>query len=401
MYSSVLFHNVKEKMEKYRKKFSCAGKYLPFAQEKKVTCAVVIPSFAESSYLPKTLMSLAKNAPHLLLKTCVVIVLNSPRNSQSAEDMIEDTLQTLNWLSNCAPKVLNVFIARELDGNTHLILDAGVGEARKIGMDIAIELLDANSPSFIASLDADTLVEENYLDELFNFFKEKHSDAAIIDFTHQTGMNDIETEAVKIYEQYLKNYVEWLRHAGSPYAFHTIGSAMAFTPKAYIRAGGMKLRKGGEDFYFLQALKKTGTIGLISETTVHPSARFSTRTPFGTGNALKKIAEGKSAIFHNPEIFEILKIFFLLTNELFENPKLNLEDWLNSIDENIRAFLKQKDFPVVWMKILRNTADNPQKRKEAFHSWFDAFKTLKFIHFCEIRNPAKFAKKSKEEIVLI
>jgi len=50
---------------------------------------------------------------------------------------------------------------------------------------------------------------------------------------------------------------DWLlQQAGSPYAYHTIGSAFACRAEAYIAAGGMNRRHAAEDFYFLQQLAK-------------------------------------------------------------------------------------------------------------------------------------------------
>ena len=50
--------------------------------------------------------------------------------------------------------------------------EGGVGMARKIGMDKALRLLNKNfsEKKLIVSLDADTLVQTNYLDAIKNYF---------------------------------------------------------------------------------------------------------------------------------------------------------------------------------------------------------------------------------------
>ncbi|MEM4247718.1 MAG: hypothetical protein QXH80_00460, partial [Candidatus Nanoarchaeia archaeon] len=118
-----------------------------------------------------------------------------------------------------------------------------------------------------------------------------------------------------------------LTFAGSPYAYHTLGSAMAFRASAYISAGGMPRKNGGEDFYMLQALRKIGRIGLISNTTVYPSSRISDRVPFGTGPRLKQYLDGtKNNYVYNPQIFKDLSVLYSLL----------AKDW--TILADLRAF---------------------------------------------------------------
>ena len=74
---------------------------------------------------------------------------------------------------------------------------------------------------------------------------------------HQPGSRRRKQRAIDRYELFLRHYVLGLKLAGSPYAFHTVGSAMACTADAYVRRGGMNTRAAGEDFYFLQHLSRT------------------------------------------------------------------------------------------------------------------------------------------------
>lgn len=374
--------------EKYRRKFSFANKYCLNKEAAKFAAAVVIPSCAEKDLLPETLHSLAQNDKFLLKKTAIIIVFNHPRNSQNIQEFIAENRESLFFLEFFSAKLLlNIFYVQDFSGNFDLELDGGVGEARKIGMDIALRILDPSFDSFITSLDADTTVETDYLTELFKFFEEKKAGAATLGFSHSREKSTPELlRAIEIYEKYLMDYVEGLKNAGSPYAFHSIGSAMAFTPQSYIRAGGMKIRRGGEDFYFLQELVKTSSVSEIKKILVHPSARLSERVPFGTGPALKKIISGEKRYCHNQLAFNELKKIIESAMLLCENRNNDPLLWLSRFDNlKTREFLLEQNFPQNWKKIVSNTPDSMGKRLKAFQCWFDAFKTLKFIHFCENR----------------
>ncbi|HRR29497.1 MAG TPA: glycosyltransferase, partial [Victivallales bacterium] len=304
-------------LEKYRQKLSFANKYLLKGKFAKFAAAVVVPSYAEGKYLIETVESLIRNTGTFLDRTAIIFIVNHPRDLQKS--ILPDNKESISYLKKLQNRFKNFFLVSDKDGMEDLTLDNGVGEARKIGMDLALEIVEEKD-SFIASLDADTLVNKNYLTVLFNFFEKKNADAAVIAFSHRNDENTPEIiDAIKLYERYLKNYVNGLKDAGSPYAFHSIGSAMAFTARAYIRAGGMKIRKGGEDFYFLQSLVKTGKVGEINEVLVYPSNRLSERVPFGTGPALKKILSGNRKIFHNPLVFKELKMVLSSAMEFCEN----------------------------------------------------------------------------------
>src|SRR5690606_12885119 len=162
------------------------------------------------------------------------------------------------------------------------------GLARKIGLDHGARLCP---DGVLISLDGDTAVEETYLASIAAHFREHPaSRAAVVEYSHSlegsTGFN----EAMARYEIFMRYHVIGLSLAGSAYAFHTIGSAMACRSEAYAAVGGMARKQAGEDFYFLQALAKLGPMGYIGDTVVRPSARCSWRVPFGTGRALSDAA---------------------------------------------------------------------------------------------------------------
>jgi hypothetical protein len=192
----------------------------------------------------------------------------------------------------------------------------GVGLARKIGMDRVLEVLGGKRglPPLLICLDADTLVDDQYLPAIEHFFSENDAMAAVIPFAHQDFGDDSILEAITHYEIFLRYYVMGLKHAGSPYAFPTVGSTITCTEPAYVAVRGMSLRQAGEDFYFLNKLAKTGRIGHINNTKVHPSVRPSDRVPFGTGpSVLKHLHNPRDRCMgYHPEIFNIIKIFLTI-----------------------------------------------------------------------------------------
>ena len=57
--------------------------------------------------------------------------------------------------------------------------------------------------------------------------------ALIYRFSHKPSGHSLIDDAHAKYEAFLRYYVLGLQHAGSPYAFLTIGSCIAVTPTAY------------------------------------------------------------------------------------------------------------------------------------------------------------------------
>ncbi len=356
--------------------------------------ALVIPVCAESEYLPRTLESLADNHGAGLDDTLVILVVNNPPpvslggSAKFAEN--RETLRLLRASQFPFQEGLNLSWIDASASGFEINLKEGVGAARKIGMDKALEFLDFTGASpIIISLDSDTLVERNYLAAIGGYFSSNGVKAgATINFEHQPGRTAEEDAAAISYELFMRYYVQGLRISRSPYAYNVLGSAMACRAEDYVRAGGMRKRNGGEDFYFLQALRKTGEIGQITETTVRPSSRMSDRVPFGTGPRISQIVEsGKGPMFYNPEIFFILKkLFFLIEHEMATDSG-SFEESISDIDRSLTAFLIENKFFHEWGKILNNTPKDKKKILWAFHTWFDAFRTLKFVHFCEERYP--------------
>ena len=136
--------------------------------------------------------------------------------------------------------------------------DAGVGLARKIGMDLALLILDYNSPrkKILICLDADCTVDKIILTEIVNNFNARNLSAAVVNYSHRIENCNEELKAIICYEIFLRYYELGLKYAKSPYAFPTIGSTIACDYESYIKSEGMNKRKAAEDFYFLEKLAK-------------------------------------------------------------------------------------------------------------------------------------------------
>lgn len=347
------------------------------------TGAVVIPALAEDARLFATLRSLALNPPGCLSRFLVVVVVNN-REDARPEDKA-DNRATLSRLAMTDPGLapLRLAVIDASSPGRELPLDkGGVGLARKIGFDAALPLLDfSSSEPILVALDADTLVQPDYLPALVRHFRSATAGGAVIPFRHQPGETAGESEAILRYELYLRSYVLGLSAAGSPYAFHTVGSAMACTAAAYAGIGGMNTRQAAEDFYFLQQLRKTAGIAELAGTVVHPSARSSHRVPFGTGRSVSRqlAGEREAVLFYRTECFAVLRAWLSLVATGLDCGARQLRGQADGISRELGDYLDGIRFEEAWEKLRRNHRDR-SSLLAAFHGWFDALRTMRLIH---------------------
>lgn len=344
---------------------------------------VVIPALAESETLFATLCSLAKNPPDFIARFLVLVVVNNRQDASLGDK--QDNRETLRLLAEGSktPSCLSLgWIDASSPGRELPPKKGGVGLARKIGFDLALPLLDysASSPILVA-LDADTLVQPDYLPALASHFRSASAGGAVLAFRHQQGNSPLENKAICRYELFLRAYVLGLSLAGSPYAFHTVGSAMACTAAAYAAMGGMNSRQAAEDFYFLQQLKKTSDVAQVTGTIVHPSARSSHRVPFGTGKSISRLlADGDGAVlFHGPECFAILRKWLSLVAARLDHSGAEIRLSAGGLSPALGEYLDQAGFVEAWEKLQKNNRGQAS-RLAAFHAWFDGLRTLKLIH---------------------
>lgn len=353
--------------------------------------AVVIPALAEGDSLFATLASLAANPPELLARFLVLVVVNHRQDAAEADKA--DNLALLRRLAagDGVPSGLNLaWVDAASPGRELPAKGGGVGLARKIGFDLALSRLDfAGPPPVLVSLDADTLVESNYLPAILDHFRTARAGGAVLPFRHQPGATPAGEAAIRRYELFLRHYVLGLSLAGSPYAYHSIGSALACSASAYVKAGGMNRRPAGEDFYFLQQLAKTAGVARLAGTTVHPSARSSARTPFGTGRSVARLlaADPQAVRFYPPAAFEILDGWLKVVTEGWQQGGESLLGRARYLSSALAVYLTGQDFPAVWDRLYRQHRQR-EARIGAFHGWFDALRTLRLIHhLCSCGHP--------------
>ncbi|MDD2850793.1 MAG: glycosyltransferase family 2 protein [Desulfuromonadaceae bacterium] len=344
--------------------------------------AVVIPALAEAVNLPQTLESLSQNPPDLLERFLILVVINQ-RSDASVADTT-DNLEMLNTLPLWKElyKLHNLFWVDAASAGKKLPYKQGVGLARKIGLDLALLHLDysAGDPILVC-LDADTLVQTDYLPSIISHFADTSAGGASIPYRHQLATDSLGQAAIDRYELFLRVYVLGLKLAGSPYAFHTVGSAMACRASAYTAAGGMNRRQAGEDFYFLQQVHKTSVVEQLQGTVVYPSPRASHRVPFGTGRSVGDMcSEGEQRLlFYQPAVFIIVEEWLAYVAQQSKADAPEILSGAAGISPVLHDFLKQSDFVDVWRNLKINSKDRA-KLLAAFHGWFDAFRTMRLIH---------------------
>jgi len=345
--------------------------------------SVVIPCFREPEVL-KTLESLfACRLPDA--KVEVILLINHSENASDETKNLNLTTkkEADQWIST-HPKAGLIFFAA---GPVVLKKKwAGAGLARKSGMDEAIRRFNLkNKPDgILVSLDADTLVEKNYLVEIEHWFKQNPDKVgATIAFSHQTeGLDGKHLEGIQLYEKYMDYYKNALGFTGYPYPMFTVGSAFAVKAEAYVKRGGMNRRQAGEDFYFLQNLVQIGPVGEITGTTVHPSARLSDRVPFGTGPVLQKWMKGEEDLSktYNLKAFADLKQFFDVNHLFYKISEEQYEDWIKKLPAPVELFLKEDNFRLEISDLNKNCS-SPETFQNRFFQKFNAFKILKFLNF--------------------
>jgi len=264
---------------------------------------------------------------------------------------------------------------------------AGVGLARKTLMDEAVRRFNRidNPSGIIVSLDADASCRDNYLKEVEVHFREHpSSDGCVIYFEHPLCGNEFPPaiyRAVCLYELHLRYYIQSIRSTGYKNAYHTVGSAFAVRASAYCRQGGMNKRKAGEDFYFLQKFFELGSFTELNTTCVYPSPRPSDRVPFGTGPVMKKFETGimENLLTYNPELFNILKVFFNEIPGFFSGENTAPSYLLQNTPPCLTEFLEKENFYGKLQEIRANSASSGTFLKR-FYRWFNMFRILKFLN---------------------
>ncbi len=344
---------------------------------------VVVPCYLEPDILDTlcSVFNCQRTEQHVEV---IVLINHSEAASSEVKAQNQQTRQEVEaWIKEHSTEQLRFFVEGPVELKKKW---AGAGTARKAGMDEAVRrynLLD-KPQGIIVSLDADTLVDGNYLVEIEKYFTNNPSHAgATLRFEHQkTGLDEKHLQGILLYEKYMNYYKAAMGFTGYPYPMFTVGSAFAVTAGSYVKRGGMNRRKAGEDFYFLQNLVQVGEVGEILTAAVHPSARLSKRVPFGTGPVLQKWMKGEEDLrfTYSFEAYIHMKQFFDKVDELFHISAQQYEQTIAGLPPSVVAFLLADDFWDELDDLNRNCASLASFRLRFFHR-FNAFKILKFLNF--------------------
>lgn len=351
------------------------------APEKDLQMVVVIPCFNEPD-ITTVLLSLWQNIPTQCSVEVIVVVNSSELATQDQIVFNRATFDVLNLyaITNNRINLKLLPLLKEGLPRKH----AGVGLARKIGMDLACKRLSmVNQPQgVIVALDADSPVSPNYLTEIFNFFnKNRKAVGANIAFEHVKHV-DSENDDIHIatlrYELYLRYFRQGMKYAGFPYAYHTIGSCFSVRAECYAKVGGMPKRQAGEDFYLLHKLFPLGYFGEITSARVYPASRLSSRVPFGTGAMVIKIVGNNNVLScYNPKLFANLHSFFNMWDSFYQNPDFPIE--ATTLDRGLIAFLVKNNFQDD-IKMVKNNSASLSTFKKQLLNRFGAFKTIQYLN---------------------
>ena len=366
---------------------------------------MVVPVCAESATFVDGYRTAARDAGRLL----VIAVINGRGGAKDAvhasnaecfrELSARFSLRELGrggWLGRDAS--MSVFVVDRFTTDRRLPARQGVGLARKIGADIALELIAAGRirHAFFAMMDADARLPEDYFKRIAEL--EPECSAAVFPLWHEpSGKSDVD-RATALYEIRLRYVQRGLQWADSPYAFHTVGSTMVVHALCYAQVRGVPLRQAGEDFYLLGKLSKLRPLARLRGEPVRLRSRFSDRVPFGTGAESAKLARGDTPELYHPDCFAAVRDVMQALRCVSKVPGVSeqppsepgssasrlsaqnkIEGLFSRICPPAKNFLESQGALRTWQK-LHEQAPNPAARLRRFHEWFDGFRTLKLIH---------------------
>ena len=339
----------------------------------------MIPCFNE----PNVLQSIKSvwNAEEINGSIEIIVVINHGESDthRCKEQNKISSKQIADWIKNNSAKDKSCFIINAFDLPDK---NAGVGIARKIGMDEAVrrfEVID-NPNGIIVCFDADSSCTTNYLSEIEkSFTNNPKMQGGSIHYEHPLDGDKFSNKVyanILQYELHLRYYIEMQHFLMVPYAYHTVGSSMAVRAEAYTKVGGMNQRKAGEDFYFIHKLIKSFEYGNILDTKVIPSPRESDRVPFGTGRAVSEmIADNTSEyLTYHPQSFYDLDEFFNQLPEIYDTEEHE------ELDVVVQRFLDSLDY-LSRIKEIKGNTSNYSNFYKRFYRWFDAFVLMKYLHY--------------------
>jgi len=365
--------------------------------------ACIIPICNEAFDCLETIFSKIKTD-----KLLIITVINSPKSHENSKTW---QIHNKKWIETFEQSISSSFKLNQhmtllkfnkfhdvilIDRNTQgLQIDEkqGVGLARKIAADCALKLFQLGKiiNPWIFSTDADVILPITYFTHDYQSFQ--NYSAIVLDFKHIT--NDKKLHQLQyLYDLKMRYYHAGITYAGSQYDYIPLGSALIVNMLSYAQVRGFPKKNAAEDFYLLNKLAKTKPIKYkIKESTITIKSRLSNRVPFGTGPALNHISSLTSLdeyTFYHPNCFTLLKHWHAFLHSLWQ------EELIICIpkEKNLQELYQYFNCAEVFKK-SQNQITSRQRWSQFVHQWFDAFRTLKAIHFFD----KKFARLTHKQLL--
>ncbi len=367
----------------------CAALVVPAHRERASSIAgLLAPPSAAGRVLIVLVVNAAEDSPaDARRETCEIFgeltrVFGAPRAMASSPPL---------WLYELADHDL-LAVDRASPGY-ELPAKQGVGLARKIGADLSLALWAAGRVElpWLFSTDADVVLPEDY----FTSAATVQPTAAglgtvgglLFPFRHAAGGQPAVDAATAVYELTLRYHVLGLRFAGSPYAYHSIGSALAVAAEPYAAVRGFPKRLAGEDFYLLDKLAKTSVLAAAPSSAIAIRSRLSDRVPFGTGPRVLELCgeaeRGELPEVYAPESYVALRAVlsgFRTLSETRDSASFEAScAGLGDVAPHVRTALRSLGFEQELGRALAESKTAVVLLRRLC-TWFDALRTLRFIH---------------------
>jgi lambda repressor-like predicted transcriptional regulator len=350
---------------------------------------LVVPAFDEAEdFLPRLLRNISDRQDLL-----VIIVVNAPKNEgQTSDDPgpIQRTLKLLRTLQtpkakpplDCAKLIID-----RVSPERQIPHKQGVGLARKIASDVALALHHSGriTSPWIYQTDADACLPNDY-------FTTPMPQRGCAIFPHRHISDDTEVNAAaRLYDLHMSYFVAALRKHGSAYAHPSLGSTLSIHALDYANVRGYPKRSAGEDFHILNKLSKITPLTLLPSPSIEVQARTSARVPFGTGPALSRIIEnlrqqpnGSGYLSYNYASFKLLAQGLAALEAACQSTQGAKVEFPPQVSEILNELGLEKVLPK-----LTDTNTPRNQRQRVATEWFDALKTLRFIHLARRFYPDK------------
>lgn len=367
-----------------------------------------VPAVGEYDLLPGLLESI-RDLGRLTPGRILLILLINARASASPA-VHENNRLTLKWLREILTEQrdlgedhhwlgthdsFDILVLERCHAGVYIPEKQGVGLVRKIVGDVGSRLFAAGriqSP-IMHQTDADARLPHDYL-AIEDRFNEQVA-AGVHRYRHVPQNTSQEGHpswlALQMYEIWLRYYGLGLRFAASPYCYPAIGSLTCFQWEAYAKARGFPRREAGEDFYFLNKMRKLGEVIDDPGSPVTLVCRPSDRVPFGTGQGMARIEslEQRQEIYrvYHPAVFQGLALLLrgAIAAIAEDNPQTVLQKYWQhpayspKLHQLVAEIAAEIHLPENLLAARRRSRTLSGAILQ-LHDWFDAFRTLKTIH---------------------